>query len=114
MIERIVIKQDKCELFHLFDHNAKLHRNLTREEIDELATQSEIREALKRAEFREYPLPQYCIEGDMYYWDDPNDLWTAEEIGDDLAKIGWRADHVPLLLELARSAARLKQYARDL
>ncbi|BBO31550.1 hypothetical protein [Lacipirellula parvula] len=73
-------------------------------------SKSEAREATKQFEFRQQPTLAFDPETEMFYWDDDrDDQYDADEVADDLAKIGWRPEHIQPLLELARSAARLER-----
>jgi len=91
--------------FVIRDRRGMLHF-LRREQAREYATAAEIREGVQRHEAAQYPLPVYDPASDMYHWNDPEELWSAEEIADDIKMI-WPLMNVDQLLESSRLMAKL-------
>lgn len=68
------------------------------------ASTNEIREAARDLERSQYGLPRYLGDG-MYCWDD-GEPWSESEIAADARLIGWPADLIAPLLEVARIMAK--------
>jgi len=81
-------------------------RFVNREQVSDYATGKEIRAATHRAEAATIPLPQFDPESGQYHWNDPEELWSAEEIADDIRKL-WPLMDADILLESSRLMAKL-------
>ena len=91
------------ERYHVRDAAGRWYHTSTPELY---ATAAEIREARRQYESAQYPLPQYDADSGLYYWDDPSDLWSEDEIADDVRKI-WPGMDADVLLESSRLMAKL-------
>ena len=99
------MKQPICytpdgELFYCRDREGRWYHTTAPEQY---ASGREIRAALQHYDNSKYPLPSFDVVTGQYYWPpDADDQYGEDEISGDLAMIGWPAECVPLLLELAR------------
>jgi hypothetical protein len=91
--------------FIIRDDRGMLHFT-NRQQAREYATAAEIREAVNRYQASLMPLPQYNAAEDAYYWDDPEELWSAEDVAADARKL-WPLMDVDALLESSRLMAKL-------
>lgn len=103
-LQRLVILT-RDGLFHVRDGYGTWFKLLDRVDVKQVATAAEIREAILRHEAAQYPLPVYDTASGQYHWGD-GDLWTEEDIADDIRKL-WPLMDPDVLLESSRLMAKL-------
>jgi len=75
-------------------------------DLHKYASAKEVREAVARYESNLMPLPQYNADADMYYWSDESDLWSEEDVLEDIEKL-WPGMDAKLLLLSSRLMAAM-------
>jgi hypothetical protein len=102
-MQRLVFYRDN--LFTIRDEQGRWLTLLDRNDVDRIATQTEIREAIRQDEAAQVRLPEYDPDSGQYHWGD-GELWDAEDVADDLRKLGWFDYEIPVLLDSAKLLAQ--------
>lgn len=107
-MQRLIWTTDGGESYTIRDERNMYHF-VDRDEVNNYATPREIRHAKWLHDQFNYDLPGYDSETGMYFWPDvPDQLWSVEDMGDDLILIfNFSQTDVERILESSRLMAKL-------